>query len=53
MDSSDKVVVAILGVGSIGQGVASALGRDGRVELRLYDPLTAKEEYRDRPKNGL
>ena len=45
MGSSDKVVVAILGVGSIGRGIASALGRDGRVELRLYDPLTAKEEY--------
>ena len=51
MDSSDKVVVAILGVGSMGRGVASALGRDGRVELRLYDPLTTKEEY-DSPKDA-
>ena len=45
MDSSDKVVVAILGVGSIGGGIASALGRDKRIILRLFDPITAKKEY--------
>ena len=46
-----KVVVAILGVGAIGRGVADALGRDGRVELRLFDPVTAKDEY-DSPKTA-
>ena len=45
MDITEKVVVAILGVGSMGQGIANALGRDSRILLRLYDPVTAKEEY--------
>ena len=45
MDRSDRIVVTILGVGSIGRGVASVLGRDGRLNLRLYDPFTAKDIY--------
>ena len=42
---AEKVVVAILGVGSMGRGVANALGRDSRIHLRLFDPVTAKEEF--------
>ena len=45
MDSQDKVVVVILGVGSIGRGIANTLRGDKRIELRLYDPITAKEEF--------
>ena len=46
MENSDKkLVVAILGVGAIGRGVATALGRDPRLQLRLFDPLTAKVEF--------
>ena len=45
MDMAEKVMVAILGVGSMGRGVANALGRDSRIHLRLFDPVTAKEEY--------
>ena len=46
MENSDKkLVVAILGVGAIGRGVATALGRDPRLQLRLFDPITAKVEF--------
>ena len=51
MDSTDKIVVTILGVGSIGRGVASSLRRDGRMKLRLYDPFTAKDEFKS-PKDA-
>ena len=44
-NSDKKLVVAILGVGAIGRGVANALGRDRRIELRLFDPITEKEKY--------
>ena len=48
MASSDKkLIVAILGVGAIGRGVANALGRDRRMELRLFDPITEKDKYRE------